>query len=154
MGIDWRTIRAMNKETYVNSGVSLGPTKGLSSPKNSRRGCLCANSNRYSLSCCEGEIIQQGIGNTMAVPGAPGSLIVSGESRGLVSSGVYLGPTRGLSSPKSNRRGCLCIYSNTYSTKCCDGALLNQGIGSISKINALGSFSSGFSSGFQILANT
>jgi hypothetical protein len=78
---------------------------------------------------------------------------VSGESRGLVSSGVYLGPTRGLSSPKSNRRGCLCIYSNTYSTKCCHGALIEQGIGSISRIRTQGSFSPGFSSGFEIWAN-
>jgi hypothetical protein len=44
-------------------------------------------------------------------------------------SGVYLGPTRGKSSPKNNRRACLCAKSNTYSRKCCNGALIEQGIG-------------------------
>ena len=35
-------------------------------------------------------------------------------------------------SPKGSRRGCLC-EDNTYSTKCCDGSLRAQGIGSTSK---------------------
>jgi hypothetical protein len=48
-------------------------------------------------------------------------------------SGVYLGPTRGLSSPKNNRRGCLCIHTDTYDVKCCNGALMEQGIGQIQK---------------------
>ena len=34
-------------------------------------------------------------------------------------------------SPKSSRRGCLC-KDNTYSTKCCNGTLRAQGIGSTS----------------------
>ena len=46
-------------------------------------------------------------------------------------SGVYLGPTRGKSSPKNNRRAFLCANSNTYSRKCCDGSLAAQGIGSL-----------------------
>ena len=33
------------------------------------------------------------------------------------------------SSPKGGKRGCLCENS-TYSSKCCKGELLNQGIGS------------------------
>ena len=37
-----------------NTGVHYGPTMGLSSPKNSRRGCLCAHSDTYSVDCCEG----------------------------------------------------------------------------------------------------
>lgn len=66
-------------------------------------------------------------------------------------SGVYLGPTRGKSSPKNSRRGCLCIDSNTYSRRCCGGALIQQGIGQTeSSPTVLGAFSSGFSSGFQI----
>ena len=70
--------------------------------------------------------------------------------------GLYIGPTQGLSSPKNSRRGCLCLNSNTYSVECCDGALISQGIG---RINALpkvesGAFSSGFSSGFDILLTT
>jgi hypothetical protein len=67
-------------------------------------------------------------------------------------SGVYLGPTRGKSSPKNNRRACLCANSNTYSRKCCDGALIQQGIGQTqSPPVTLGAFSSGFSSGFNII---
>ena len=33
-------------------------------------------------------------------------------------------------SPKSSKKGCLC-KDNTYKTKCCDGSLRAQGIGSI-----------------------
>jgi hypothetical protein len=66
-------------------------------------------------------------------------------------SGIYLGPTRGLSSPKDSRRGCLCIHSNTYSTKCCGGALIEQGIGQITyPYVEKGSFSSAFSNDFDI----
>ena len=46
-------------------------------------------------------------------------------------SGIYIGPTRGLSSPKNSRRACLCLESNTYSVSCCKGALMQQGIGVI-----------------------
>ena len=35
-------------------------------------------------------------------------------------------------SPRGSRRGCLC-EDNTYSTKCCDGSLRAQGIGSTSR---------------------
>jgi hypothetical protein len=68
-------------------------------------------------------------------------------------SGVYLGPTRGKSSPKNNRRACLCANSNTYSRKCCDGALIEQGIGqtqSPAQFATRGAFSTGFSNGFDI----
>ena len=44
-------------------------------------------------------------------------------------SGIYIGPTQGKSSPKNSRRACLCLNSNTYSRKCCNGALLEQGVG-------------------------
>lgn len=69
-------------------------------------------------------------------------------------SGIYVGPTQGLSSPKNNRRSCLCLNSNTYSRKCCNGALMEQGIGVIQGtpevIVVTGAFSSGFSAGFDI----
>ncbi len=65
--------------------------------------------------------------------------------------GIYIGPTQGLSSPKNSRRGCLCLGSDTYSTKCCNGYLQNQGIGSTeSVITNRGGFSQGFSAGFDI----
>lgn len=46
-------------------------------------------------------------------------------------SGIYIGPTRGKSSPKNSRRGCLCLDSDTYDVRCCKGALMQQGIGVI-----------------------
>ena len=65
--------------------------------------------------------------------------------------GVQYGPTLGLSSPKNNRRGCLCAHSNTYSTDCCDGLLIQQGIGKIEgAITSRGAFSSAFSNAFDI----
>jgi len=64
--------------------------------------------------------------------------------------GIYIGPTLGKSSPKNSRRGCLCLDSNTYSTDCCDGYLINQGIGRTQATRTLGAFSSGFSNGFDI----
>lgn len=35
------------------------------------------------------------------------------------------------SSPRSNTRACLCADTNTYSRKCCQGAIINQGIGNV-----------------------
>jgi hypothetical protein len=68
-------------------------------------------------------------------------------------SGIYIGPTRGLSSPKNSRQACLCVHSDTYDVKCCQGALMSQGIGQtqapIFVATPIGPFSSGFSSGFQ-----
>jgi hypothetical protein len=66
-------------------------------------------------------------------------------------SGIYIGPTRGLSSPKNSRRGCICLDTDTYDVKCCKGALMNQGIGQIEiAFVAKGGFSLGFSDGFEI----
>lgn len=36
-------------------------------------------------------------------------------------------------SPRGDRRGCLCPDGRTYSTKCCNGSLQAQGIGNITK---------------------
>lgn len=68
-------------------------------------------------------------------------------------SGYYIGPTRGLSSPKNSRRACLCLNEDTYDVRCCQGALMQQGIGVIQgtgvKITG-GAFSDGYSDGFNI----
>lgn len=67
-------------------------------------------------------------------------------------SGVYIGPTKGLSSPKQNRRGCLCMHTNTYDRRCCDGFLIQQGIGRIqgeANFNQKGAFSAGYDTGFD-----
>lgn len=64
--------------------------------------------------------------------------------------GIYIGPTKGLSSPKNNRRGCLCLDKNTYSRECCEGFLQQQGIGQIqSERGYRGSFSTAFSFDFD-----
>ena len=66
-------------------------------------------------------------------------------------SGISLGPTRSHSSPKNSRRACLCLDQRTYSKECCEGYLMNQGIGKTqSTIVKRGAFSSGFSDGFDI----
>ena len=67
-------------------------------------------------------------------------------------SGIYIGPTQGLSSPKNSRMACLCINTNTYSRKCCNGALLEQGIGQIEAPYPYpkGDFSLGYDDGFDI----
>jgi hypothetical protein len=65
-------------------------------------------------------------------------------------SGYYIGPTRGLSSPKNSRRACLCLHSDTYDVKCCNGALMEQGIGVIQGTGRKPYESSGFSDGFSL----
>jgi hypothetical protein len=67
-------------------------------------------------------------------------------------SGIYIGPTQGLSSPKNSRRGCLCLDRDAYDVRCCNGALLEQGIGVIQSSQAdikRGGFSDGYSDGFE-----
>lgn len=65
--------------------------------------------------------------------------------------GIYIGPTRGLSSPKNSRQACLCVDSDTYDVRCCGGALISQGIGQTQGVvQNLGAFSFGFSDGFEI----
>ena len=49
------------------TGIYIGPTIGKSSPKNSRRGCLCLGSDTYSTECCNGDLQNQGIGSTESV---------------------------------------------------------------------------------------
>ncbi len=44
-----------NKKTWSNS-----------SPKNSRRGCLCKD-NTYHVDCCDGSLMAQGIGRITGV---------------------------------------------------------------------------------------
>lgn len=44
--------------------------------------------------------------------------------------------TPSYSSPKGGRRGCIC-KDGTYSSKCCDGSLEAQGIGSITGVESV-----------------
>lgn len=65
-------------------------------------------------------------------------------------SGIYIGPTLGLSSPKNSQRSCLCLDSDTYDVKCCKGYLMNQGIGKIESAPIpKGGFSNGYDDGFE-----
>lgn len=65
-------------------------------------------------------------------------------------SGIYIGPTQGHSSPKNSRRGCLCKDGKTYSKNCCNGNLINQGIGQTERGPLeRGAFSSAFSTAFD-----
>lgn len=57
-------IPAQSQNQRKNSGIWLGPTVGKSSPKNSRRGCLCLDGRKYSRKCCDGFLANQGIGQT------------------------------------------------------------------------------------------
>jgi hypothetical protein len=38
-------------------------------------------------------------------------------------------------SQTGGQRGCLCAGANIYSRECCNGSLIAQGIGSITRIN-------------------
>jgi len=82
MGV-WSNSRNGNIRYSINrqnaSGINIGPTLGLSSPKNSRRGCLCVEGNTYSRDCCEGYLINQGIGN---IQGTPAGAFAEGYSEG------------------------------------------------------------------------
>ena len=68
-------------------------------------------------------------------------------------SGYYIGPTRGLSSPKNSRRACLCVDEDTYDVRCCKGALMSHGIGQIESARRTGggAFSDGYSDGFDTI---
>lgn len=69
-------------------------------------------------------------------------------------SGIYIGPTRGLSSPKNSKQGCLCLDRDTYDVRCCQGALMQQGIGQTQgtpSIGGKGGFSTGYSDGFEVI---
>ena len=41
-------------------------TPSKTSPRNGRRGCLCSDRDAYSIECCNGDIIAQGIGSISA----------------------------------------------------------------------------------------
>ena len=41
-------------------------TPSKTSPRNGRRGCLCRDRDAYSIECCNGDIIAQGIGGISA----------------------------------------------------------------------------------------
>ncbi len=62
-------------------GIYLGETRGRAIPRRKKRGCLCADSNKYSRECCKGALIGQGIGKTQSPPVEKGAFS-SGFSSG------------------------------------------------------------------------
>ena len=59
--------------------------------------------------------------------------------------------TLGRNVPKNGRRACLCKDADVYSRECCEGALINQSIGSTASTRTIGgAFSLGFSTGFDV----
>lgn len=52
----------MRLKTATTPKPKVEPTKSKSSPKKSRRGCLCPKGNKYSVKCCNGNLQAQGIG--------------------------------------------------------------------------------------------
>ena len=72
---------SQSQNQRANSGKYFGPTRGLASPKNSRRGCSCPDGKRYSRSCCDGSLQAQGIGQTQSAPISYGAFS-SGFSNG------------------------------------------------------------------------
>ena len=53
------------------------------SPKGGKRGCLCKN-NTYDVKCCEGELLNQGVGSTLGQ--GESVVIVEGNTRTIVRS--------------------------------------------------------------------
>ena len=53
------------------------------SPKGGKRGCLCKN-NTYDVKCCEGELLNQGVGSTLGQ--GESTVIVEGNTRTLIRS--------------------------------------------------------------------
>ena len=47
------------RQNNRNNGTFIG---SRTSPKGSGRACLCWDSNKYSIECCDGSIRAQGIG--------------------------------------------------------------------------------------------
>lgn len=63
------------------SGVYFGPTRGKATGRNKRRGCLCVDSDIYSVECCEGALVNQTIGETQSAAKVRGAFS-SGFSNG------------------------------------------------------------------------
>jgi hypothetical protein len=57
---------AWRQNQRKNSGIYFGPTRGRATGHNKRRACLCADSDTYSMDCCDGALIGQTIGPTQS----------------------------------------------------------------------------------------
>jgi hypothetical protein len=59
---------AFNQNQRKNSGVYFGATRGKATGRTKRRGCLCVDTDIYSMDCCEGALQNQTIGKTQSAP--------------------------------------------------------------------------------------
>jgi hypothetical protein len=57
---------AFNQNQRKNSGVYFGATRGKATGRTKRRGCLCVDTDIYSMDCCEGALQNQTIGKTQS----------------------------------------------------------------------------------------
>ena len=72
---------AYRQNQRKNSGVYFGATRGRATGHTKRRGCLCVDTDIYSMDCCEGALQNQTIGKTQSAP----------KRRGAFSSGFSSG---------------------------------------------------------------
>jgi len=56
-----------NNDNMVNQ-KNMMQTPSRSSPKGGKRGCLCKDTLKYSVKCCDGSIWAQGIGPIVGQP--------------------------------------------------------------------------------------
>jgi hypothetical protein len=66
-----RYFKDQTVETQEDIVLYPKHTLGLATPKaNSKRACLCADKQTYSVKCCKTYLINQGIGQTEGLPPA------------------------------------------------------------------------------------
>jgi hypothetical protein len=51
----------------MDNKKNIKQTPSRSSPKSSKRGCLCKDTLKYSVKCCNGTLWAQGIGNITGI---------------------------------------------------------------------------------------
>jgi len=107
----------------INSGIYLGPTQGLSSPKNNRRACLCTKKNTYSRECCNGDLIAQGIGSIQGTTtAAPLSTTTTSTSTTSTSTSTTAGPTTTTTSTTTRALYPFVVGPGGSSASCCSNA--------------------------------
>ena len=72
---------AFNQNQRKNSGVYFGATRGKATGHTKRRGCLCVDTDIYSMDCCKGALQNQTIGKTQSAKKVRGAFS-SGFSSG------------------------------------------------------------------------
>ena len=61
-------LNILNHQKTNNMKSKKFKTPSRTSPKYSKRGCLCPDGKTYSRKCCDGSLQAQGIGNITGTP--------------------------------------------------------------------------------------